>query len=342
MTMDLDLLVLGELNPDVLVSAGEVDVRFGQVEQLVDNATITLGSSGAITAAAVAAQGLRVAVCAVVGDDPIGAWTTGLLAGYGVDVACVVRRAGLQTGLSVVMTRPDGDRAILTYSGTMSELSRSDVPADLVRAARHVHASSFFLQRGLQADLPALFEEARIAGATTSLDPGWAPHGEWADAGPVLSQTDYLLPNAAECGQLAAALDGRSARGDHPGHPDEEFSALHAAKALHRLGPVVAVKLGAAGALAVGPDMLVRVRGRSAVPVDTTGAGDCFDAGFIAALLDGSTVTESLKRAVSTGSIAVTGWGGTGRLATRQEAIDAAAQLSAEHWPHPAGNQDGG
>src|SRR5260370_1356804 len=224
----------------------------------------------------------------------------------------------------------------------MSELSRSDVRADLVRAARHVHASSFFLQRGLQADLPALFEEARIAGATTRLDTGWAPHGEWAEAGPVLSQTDYLLPNAAECGQLAAALDGRSARGDHPDHPDEEFSTLHAAKTLHRLGPVVAVKLGAAGALAVGPDMLVRVRARGVVPVDTTGAGDCFDAGFIAALLDGSTVTESLKRAVSTGSIAVTGWGGTGRLASRQEAIDAAGQLSAPRWPHPAGNQDGG
>ena len=335
MTMDLDLLVLGELNPDVLVSAGEVDVRFGQVEQLVDNATITLGSSGAITAAAAAAQGLRVAVCAVVGDDPIGAWTTELLAGYGVDVGCVVRRAGHQTGLSVVMTRPDGDRAILTYSGTMSELSRTDVPADLVRAAGHVHASSFFLQRGLQADLPALFEEARIAGATTSLDTGWAPHGEWANVGPVLSQTGYLLPNAEECSQLAAALDGRSARSDHPDHPDE-VSTLHAAKALHRLGPVVAVKLGAAGALAVGPDMLVRVRGRGVVPVDSTGAGDSFDAGFIAGLLDRSTVTESLKRAVSTGSIAVTGWGGTGRLASRGEAVDTAAQLSAEHLPHPS------
>src|SRR5260370_22992439 len=108
-TMDLDLLVLGELNPDVLVSAGEVDVRFGQVEQLVDNATIALGSSGAITAAAAAAQGLRVAVCAVVGDDPIGAWTTELLAGYRVDVGCVVPRARPHTGLSVVMAPPDRD-----------------------------------------------------------------------------------------------------------------------------------------------------------------------------------------------------------------------------------------
>ena len=328
MTMDLDLLVLGELNPDVLVSASDVDIEFGQVEQLVDRATITLGSSGAITAAAAVAQGLHVAVCAVVGDDPVGTWTTELLADHGVNVAGVVRRAGHQTGLSVVMTRPDGDRAILTYSGTMSELSRADVRADWLRAARHVHASSFFLQRGLQADLPALFEAARVAGATTSLDPGWAPRGEWADAGPVLSQTDYLLPNAAECWHLAAALDGRSARSDHL---DDEVSALHAAKALHRLGPIVAVKLGAAGALAVGPDMLARVRGRSVVPVDSTGAGDSFDAGFIAGLLDDSTVTESLKRAVSTGSIAVTGWGGTGRLATRQEAIEGAAQLIAEH-----------
>ena len=80
MTADLDLLVLAELNPDVLVAAGDVDVRFGQVEQLVENATITLGSSGAITAVAAAAQGLRVAICAVVGDDQVGAWTTDMVA----------------------------------------------------------------------------------------------------------------------------------------------------------------------------------------------------------------------------------------------------------------------
>ena len=86
MAADLDLLVLAELNPDVLVAAGDIDVRFGQVEQLVDKAAITLGSSGAITAAAAAAQGLRVAVCAVVGNDHVGSWTTDLLAAQGVDV----------------------------------------------------------------------------------------------------------------------------------------------------------------------------------------------------------------------------------------------------------------
>jgi ribokinase len=326
MAADLDLLVLAELNPDVLVAAGDVDVRFGQVEQLVENATITLGSSGAITAAAAAAQGLRVAVCAVVGEDQVGAWTTDLLADQGVDVSCVVRRAGRPTGMSVVITRPDGDRAILTFGGTMTELSAADVPHDRLRAARHVHASSFFLQQGLRADLPDLFGAARAAGATTTLDTGWAPEGEWAAVKPVLCQVDYLLPNAAECAELAAATGWRRDGDDHS-------VARSAAEALHEQGPAVAVKLGAAGGLVVARDGVTRVHGRAVAPVDTTGAGDCFNAGFIAGLLDGSTPAESLKRAVSSGAIAVTGWGGTGRLATRDEALRAAAGLTAERLP---------
>ena len=326
MAADVDVVVLAELNPDVLVSSGDVEVRFGQVEQLIDNATVTLGSSGAITACAIAAQGLRVAVCAIIGDDPIGEWTAEQLRGHGVDVSGVLRRPGRQTGLSVVLTRADGDRAILTYSGTMTELSAADIPASRLRSARHVHASSFFLQRGLQAGLAGLLAAARAAGATTSLDTGWAPGGEWASVRPVLGDLDYLLPNAAECGQLAAALGQPAGRADG----DELTSALPAARALHRLGPAVAVKLGAAGALAVAPGGASRVHGRAVAPVDTTGAGDCFNAGFIAGVLDGSTTTDALRRAVASGSVAVTGWGGTGRLATRAEALHAAGQLRAE------------
>jgi sugar/nucleoside kinase (ribokinase family) len=366
---DLDLLVIAELNPDVLVDAGDVDVRFGQVEQLVKNATITLGSSGAITAAAAAAQGLRVAICAVVGDDQVGAWVTDMIAGIGVDIECIVRRTGRPTGMSVVITRPDGDRAILTFSGTMTEMSAADVPHDRLRAANHVHASSFFLQQGLQADLPALFGTARAAGASTSLDTGWAPKGEWANAKPVFGQVDYLLPNAHECVKLAAAVgwrhdqlpgdrqddrdeDGRDGRRDgwrdgwrddrpdrrqedRPKLDDEKLQKIVrvAAEALQRHGPTIAVKLGPAGGLLVGPDAPTRVHGRPVEPVDTTGAGDSFNAGFIAGLLDNSSPVESLKRAVSSGTIAITGWGGTGRLASRDEAIRGAAELTAERLP---------
>jgi sugar/nucleoside kinase (ribokinase family) len=75
------------------------------------------------------------------------------------------------------------------------------------------------------------------------------------------------------------------------------------------------------------------VHGQPVKPVDTTGAGDCFNAGFIAGLLDGSTPAESLTRAVSSGAIAVTGWGGTGRLASRDDALSAAASLRSERLP---------
>jgi ribokinase len=327
-----DLLVLAELNPDVLVSTGDVDLRFGQVEQLVDRATITLGSSGAITACAAAAQGLRVAVSAVIGDDPIGQWTVEQLRGHGVDVGGVIRRHGRSTGMSVVLTRPDGDRAILTYSGTMPDLTAADVNGDQFRGARHVHVSSFFLQRGLQAGLAGLLAAAREAGATTSLDTGWAPAGDWASAGPALRRLHYLLPNAAECARLAAALAGNADEGPADQDGADQAATVRAAQALRRHGPDVIVKLGADGALAVTADGAVLVKGRAVAPVDTTGAGDCFNAGFIAALLDRATTADALRRAVASGSLAVTGWGGTGRLATRAEAL-AGSSYPAEHLP---------
>ena len=143
----------------------------------------------------------------------------------------------------------------------------------------------------------------------------------------------------SECANLAAAVGWR-----HDGHLDGRYDGRHddkkiqevarsAAEALRRHGPAVAVKLGAAGGLLVGPEGVTRVHGRPVAPVDTTGAGDCFNAGFIAGLLDAATPTDSLKRAVSSGAIAVTGWGGTGRLASRKEALSAAAGLTAEHLP---------
>lgn len=305
-----DLLVLGELNPDVVVAcAGEV--RFGQVEQLVERTDVTLGSSGAITAAAAAAQGLRVSFCGVVGDDPLGELTVNLLAAHGVDVAQVQRRPGVATGISTVLTRPSGDRALLTFPGAIAELRAEDVDPALLRDARHVHVSSIFLQRGLRAGLRSLLHEARESGATTSLDPGWDPAEEWAAVTDVLGELDYLLPNANECSAIAGIDD-----------------PLAAAQSLAARGPVVAVKLGAAGAALAARNALYQLEIPPVEPLDTTGAGDNFDAGFLAARLDGASEVDALARAGATGSISVTGWGGTGRLATAEEVARCTERLT--------------
>src|SRR5579875_4050075 len=127
-----DVVVLAELNPDVVAVCGAGQPTFRQVEDLIPEARLTLGSSGAITAAALAAQGLRVAVCALVGDDAAGALTVDLLAGHGVDVGAVVRRPEVTTGMTIVLSRPDGDRALLTSLGAMAQLSADDVPLPLL------------------------------------------------------------------------------------------------------------------------------------------------------------------------------------------------------------------
>lgn len=310
-----DLVVLAELNPDVVVACAG-PVQFGQVEQLVDRASLTLGSSGAITAAAAAALGLRVALCAVVGDDELAETTVGLLAATGVDVSGVVRRPGLRTGMTVVLSRPDGDRALLTFPGTMSELRGADLDVDRIAAARHVHVSSYFLQTSLQADLPAIFGFARAHGTTTSIDPGWDPTDGWSSLVPALEHADLLLPNAAECERIARAL-GR------------DGSVVDAARAVQSCGPTVVVKLGADGAIAVSADDVLQVAARAVTPVDTTGAGDNFDAGFLSAVIAGRPVADALARGVACGSVSVGGWGGTGALATAAQADELASALTA-------------
>jgi sugar/nucleoside kinase (ribokinase family) len=227
---DLDLLVLGDVNPDLVLADAELDVAFGQAERLVSKAELTIGGSGAIMACAAARLGLRTAIAAVVGDDLFGRFMIDSLRERGVDTSGVVVDAGLRTGVTVVLARPD-DRAIITFPGAIAEMTVERVPAELVRRARHIHVSSFFLQMGLAPGLPGLFESARGAGTSTSVDPNWDPSGGW-DGGllALLSQVDVLLPNAEE----VCRISGR----DDPTAAAQEMSAK---------GPLVAVKLGADG-----------------------------------------------------------------------------------------------
>ncbi len=306
-----DLLILAEVNLDLVVDCGTAPIEFGQVETLVENATLTLGSSGAITAAAAAAQGCRVALVGVVGADEPGDMARQRLAQLGVDVSGLVRRADLRTGMTIVLTRPGGDRALLTFPGAMTALTADLVDRGLTDRAGHIHVSSPFLQKGLQPGLPDLFRAARTRGVTTSIDPGWDPDDQWTAVRDLLPEVDYLLPNAAECRRLA------------PDAADE----LAAAQALAARGPKVVLKLGAQGGVLIGPTERIRVLAEPTRPVDTTGAGDNFDAGFLAGLLDGNDPATALARAVATGSLAVTGIGGTGRLGTRQEVLAAAERL---------------
>ncbi len=306
-----DLLVLGDVNPDLVVT-GDVEPRFGQVEVLVDTARLVIGGSGAITACAAAKLGLGTALVGVVGDDDLGRSVLTHIAESGVDTSGCVIDPDRPTGLSIVLSRGD-DRAILTSRGTIADLRAELLDPGLIRSARHVHVSSYFLQGGLTHAVPTLFDAAHRAGATTSIDPNWDPGEEW-DGGllELLDRTDCFLPNGNEAMAIARRDDVRSA-----------------AERLAARGPVVAVKLGREGALALRGQELVE---RAAVPseaVDTTGAGDTFDAGFLAGQLRGWSLDRCLALAVACGSLSTRGLGGTEGQPTMEEAL---AALGGTSW----------
>ena len=315
-----DLLVLGELNPDILVDASEPFVAFDQVETEMSSGDLTLGSSGAITAVAAHRFGLSVAMAAVVGDDTLGTLTVELLGRTGVDTRPVRTRADLATGLTVVVNAPGGNRALLTYPGAMTALTVADVPPAILYGARHVHVSSLFLQRGLQPDLAELLRRFRARAITTSVDTGWDPQRQWTAVADLLPWLDLLLPNEAELRELNRALELGA------DEADSRWVEI-AAAALSRRGPAVAVKRGGAGGLLCNRGSVFELTTTPLPPLDTTGAGDNFNAGFLFALLTGEPPDRRLASAVAAGRLSIRGRGGTGGIGSASELHELTREL---------------
>lgn len=289
-------MVIGDCNPDVLVLGGDVTPAFGQQEQLVDQVSLEIGGSAAITAVAAARLGLRVALVAAVGADPAGTFLLGQLAREDVDVSAVIIRDAAPTGMTVALSRGT-DRAILTATGAMTSLTADDIPVPLLARARHVHVSSYFLLAdSLGPGLADVFSRARAAGAVTSLDTNWDPAGRWRDERltGVIAAADLLLPNETE----ALALSGTA-----------ELDA--AVAALTALGPAVVVKLGERGVRCADSSATYQVSLPPMTPVDTTGAGDCFNAGLIAGLLQGLPLPEAAALGCAAGALSTSALGGT-------------------------------
>lgn len=302
-----DILVAGEINPDLILS-GNVIPEFGQVEKLVDSASLAIGSSSAIFACGAARLGLKVAFIGVCGDDVFGRFMLDEMQKHDVDTSNVIIRPNGQTGLSVILNQPydaaQGDRAILTHLGLMSALRAEDVADGLLGQARHLHVASYFLQTKLQPDLPALFRRAHSLGLTTSLDTNYDPSEKWLGFDELLSVTNVFLPNEAEAKSFTA-----------------EENADEAANRLGRKVEVAAIKLGAQGALGVSSSQKVRVAPIPVKVVDTVGAGDSFDAGFIYGYLQGWSLEKSLRLGTVCGALSTQKAGGTSAQPTSEEAL---------------------
>jgi ribokinase len=227
------------------------------------------GGAGANVAVHLAQLGTPVLLAGCIGDDAAGAGLVAELTAAGIGLA-LRTVPGAPTGTIVSLVEPDGQRSMLADRGANLDLRPDDVPAP--EPGGHLHLSGYtLLDPGPRAAGLAALDSATAAGCTVSVDP--ASTGPLAAYGVDRWLADtagatVLLPNANEARLLTGCAD-----------------AADAAQALARTHPVVAVSLGAEGALWASGEILVHRPAHAADVVDTTGAGDAFAAGLLAAWL---------------------------------------------------------
>ncbi len=288
------ILVAGEINADLICQGYREFPTLGK-EILVDDFAVTLGSASAICAAGLARLGNATSFVSKVGADMWGDYCVDFLHRLGVDISRVQKHAELKTGVTISISSQK-DRALVTYLGAITGLREQDIPDAMLREFDHLHVSSFFLQEGLRPGLPKLFARATALGLTTSLDSGFDPAEEWgADLHDVLALTDVFLPNEVEL----AAIGGHA-------------EVLPALEALQNGRTLTAAKLGAKGAAAISDGVLIEAPPIQVSPIDTTGAGDSFNAGFLHAWLRKLPVEICLRAGAFTGGKSTEAVGGTG------------------------------
>jgi sugar/nucleoside kinase (ribokinase family) len=278
----VDVLTVGEAFDDLIFGGLPRLPRAGE-ELRVPQFTTSAGGGVIITAVACARLGLRARALTAISTTRARALRTEPL------VVTNLIRADEQAALTVALSIP-GDRAFVTYEGVNRSLQPRLLAAlrRLARRPRHVH---FALSPQNCAAWISIVSRLRGAGSTTSWDFGWNDRLIKDRAFPaLLASVDWLLMNDAEA-KLYAGLVRRS----------------------HTV-----VKRGRRGASAFVDGSEIKSPALRAAVVDTTGAGDAFNAGFLAGLLRGATVAEALRLGNYIGARSTEALGGVDALPRRR------------------------
>jgi sugar/nucleoside kinase (ribokinase family) len=292
-TKRFDLTIAGETNLD-LILYGLPEQMPVERELLASAFQLTLGGSSSILAHNLATLGNRVGFITQTGHDELGAIALQRLRESGTDLSCSTFHAKLGTGVTMLLPHDSG-RHILTYPGVMAEMKLADLDLDYLADSQHFHLSSLFLQTALEPDLPHLFATLKARGLTLSLDTNDDPSDLWAGVlEPLLDLIDILIPNEDELLRIARAT-----------------TLEEALDKLSPRVPLIVVKCGARGAVVQQGARRDWVAPLTVQPVDTIGAGDSFNAGFLTAWLRGETPIRAAAMGNAAGALSTQRAGGT-------------------------------
>jgi sugar/nucleoside kinase (ribokinase family) len=280
--------VIGCVQADVVISP-VTELPPAGATLLTDQMSVRVGGAGANAALAFAETGMQVRLMGCLGDDQLGRWMREEFAPAGLAGELLVL-GERQSGLTVALESSERDRTFLTYLGVNADWSESMIPPDALDTENLLLCDYFVAPRLQGSAARSLLDAARSHGARTFFDTAWDPGGfaepTREEVHGLLPSVDVFLPNEAEACAIADVQAG---------------SAATAARRLQAIsGAWIVVKLGPRGCLAAGPDGAELVVPAPSVQVeDTTGAGDAFNAGLVAALSDGAEWPEALAAATA-------------------------------------------
>jgi sugar/nucleoside kinase (ribokinase family) len=255
-----------------------------------------VGGNGANTSLALATIGTPVRLLGAVGPDEQGKFLLESLRGAGVDTSAVAV-AGEPTAASIVMVNAAGDRKFLHRVGASATAFTAPVhfTPEMTAGMAYYHLASLFILPNLRAHAAETLCRARAAGLLTSLDTNWDPQGRWIkDLAPCFPHLDIAFFNEDEARMTAETSD-----------------PAKAAALLLSCGVGIAVmKLGARGCAIYTGDREFLCPAFDVEAKDTTGAGDCFVAGFLAALLRDASLAEAGEFANAVAAFSVQSLGG--------------------------------
>lgn len=296
----VDLVTIGDLNRDWLIQVPRFPFEDDEVP--ITHAERAIGGDAANCAAAAARLGLKTALVASIGDDLEGQSAIAELNRKGVDTSAVMRNAGMETGLVISVVREDGQRNLYSLRGANANLKIGASQKEMINKSRAVHICDPLVDL-----IPSLLSVLSEESPLVSLDPGSMTAQRGLESlQPLLEKIRVFLANESEYRLFTGETD-----------------LLKAAEKICRAGPQIAVaKLCDEGCLVFSEGKPDYVAGFSVDTVDTTGAGDAFDAAFISALLEGNSMIEAAIFANAVGALATTRLGAQAGHPIKAQALD--------------------
>jgi sugar/nucleoside kinase (ribokinase family) len=288
-----DVSVIGLYILDVLGRPVEAIPPGGSVA-FIDEIRLTVAGTAGGTAVDCAKLGLRTRAVGAVGTDEKADFVIATLARHGIDTTHMQRLTGVPTSATILNVRPNGERPALHQRGASDHFAIAEADYPAVLDAPFVHVGGTGLLAKLDGEpTVALMRAAKAAGCTTTYDLIAAHGGTLALVRPVLPHVDWFIPSIEEARAICGLADVRDV-----------------ARFFRDLGAgCVVLTMGGDGCLVAGEGFSLRLPAYDVVVSDTTGCGDAFSAGLIAALHRGWDVERAARFATAAGALVATGLG---------------------------------